>query len=69
MLGSDVHIGDDLVFLGKPHRITDIAPYPGRPGWRLAWARLPGQVLTRANSDVIWGITLGPEAGYYEVTR
>jgi hypothetical protein len=36
-----IRVGDDLLFLGKPHRITEILPYPRNrqfdaPKWRIA---------------------------------
>lgn len=38
---ADIAVGDDVVFGGKPHRITDVRPYPRNrqfdaPDWRLA---------------------------------
>lgn len=70
--GIDVKVGDDLTFLGKPHRITDIEPYVHpeadergwAPGWRIAYARTPGQMLTKQNRETTWGITLEPDSDY-----
>jgi hypothetical protein len=27
LLGADVQVGDDLMFLGRPHRVTAVEPY------------------------------------------
>lgn len=73
MKGKDVQVGDDLLFLGTAHRITDIEPldsiqYPD--GWRIAYARRPDQLkLTARNRGDVWGITLEPDADHYEVSR
>ncbi|SKL83932.1 Uncharacterised protein [Mycobacteroides abscessus subsp. massiliense] len=60
--GRDIQVGDDLVFEGKVHRITRITPYdqtraglPAGTGWRTA------------DAEFGWGITLNPDADYYEV--
>jgi hypothetical protein len=62
--GSEIRVGDDLLFLGTPKRITHITDYPPElvqmmgwgPGWRIAWSSTePGLDKTKA-----WGITLGP---------
>ena len=58
-LGGDVQVGDILVFMGHPHRITRIVPYMHptilEPGWRIAYAG-PGPDS--------WGITLEPQCRY-----
>ena len=47
-----VHIGDDIVFLGKPHRIVKVEPYTHPDGWQ-------GQV---ASDEYGWSITLPPHS-------
>jgi hypothetical protein len=58
-LGGEVEVGDIVVFLGNPHRITRITPYLHptirEPGWRIAHAG-PGPGS--------WGITLEPQCRY-----
>jgi hypothetical protein len=27
LLGADVQVGDDLLYLGRPHRVTAVEPY------------------------------------------
>jgi hypothetical protein len=68
--GQDVKVGDDLWFLGRPHRITRIKPYthPVTRGevWRTAYSDGPAGMHKSA-----WGITLEYDHGYaagYEVT-
>jgi hypothetical protein len=68
--GQDVKVGDDLWFLGRPHRITRIRPYthPVTRGevWRTAYSDGPAGSLLST-----WGITLEYDHGYaagYEVT-
>jgi hypothetical protein len=62
--GSEIEVGDIIVFMSQPHRITRIVPYAhpvvtgGEAGWRIAYAG-PGPDS--------WGITLEPQADYYEV--
>jgi hypothetical protein len=68
--GSGVRVGDDLDFLGTPHRISRIVPYRHAVVtkgelWRIAYAGVSsrGAIPRRA-----WGITLEP-GGSYTVTR
>jgi len=70
MRGRDVKAGDDLIFLGTPHRITRIEPYRGslndelfgREG-RVAYSDTAASACRAA-----WGITLDPD-GTYEISR
>jgi len=67
--GQDVRAGDDLWFLGVPHRITRIEPYKGvnAPLWdgpaRVAYSDGPGGMYRAA-----WAITLDPD-GQYDISR
>lgn len=53
--GSEIKVGDIIMFLGTPHRVASLTPYThpvmteGAPGWRTA----------RAADG--WGITLSPQ--------
>ncbi len=67
---KDVKVGDDLWFLGKPHRITRIVPYQ-HPSF-------PGEMWVQACSDgpegigkAAWGITLEltNPSKYYEISE
>jgi hypothetical protein len=65
--GADVALGDDLVFLGTPHRIVAFEVYdptriglPKADGWRIAY----GAVIKDKSSR--FGITLDPN-GRYEI--
>lgn len=65
--GSEIKVGDDLIFLGTPHRITDIVPYRhpnagkyGWPTWFTAYARTTEPVIT----PLTWGITIEPGIEY-----
>lgn len=56
--GQEVRVGDDLWFLGKPHRITRIVPYvhpvvTRNEPWRIAYSDGPDGVYKAA-----WGMTL-----------
>lgn len=62
--GQDVRVGDDLWFLGTPHRITRIEPYVHSvvtrgEEWRIAYADTPERAYRNA-----WGMTLEYEHGY-----
>lgn len=61
--GSDVEVGDILMFLSTPHRITRIEPYLHPtlrlPGWRTAYADTGERAYKNA-----WGITLEPQCEY-----
>lgn len=69
--GQDVRVGDDLWFLGKPHRITRIEPYTHPvvtrgEMWRIAYSDGPEGMYKAA-----WGMTLEYGHGWargYEVT-
>lgn len=68
--GSEVKVGDDLWFLGEPHRITRIVPYvhpvcTGGETWAIAYS--DGPVTGGAKA---WGITLEltNPAHHYEVS-
>lgn len=68
--GQEVRVGDDLWFLGKPHRITRIKRYvhpvvTRNEEWRIAYSDGPEGMYRAA-----WGITLEYNHGYsagYEV--
>ena len=47
-----IHIGDDIVFLGRPHRIVKVEPYTHPDGWQ-------GQI---AHDEYGWSITLPPHS-------
>lgn len=61
--GADLRVGDDLLFCGKPHRITDFEPY-SHPlvtkgeTWRIAYSR------TDATAREQWGMTIEPDGSY-----
>jgi hypothetical protein len=62
--GQEVRVGDDLWFLGKPHRITRIEGYihpvvTRGEEWRIAYSDGPD-----AGGKNAWGITLEYEHGY-----
>jgi len=65
--GSEVKVGDDLMFVGRPHRITRIEPY-AHPvvtqgeTWAIAYADAP-----QAMAKAAWGITLEPDTRAYEI--
>ena len=64
--GRDIEVGDDLLFTGRLHRITDIKDYvhpvvTKGETWRTAYARRPGEVTL---TDGTWGITLEPDQSY-----
>jgi hypothetical protein len=69
--GQDVRVGDDLWFLGSPHRITRIEPYvhpvvTRNEEWRVAKSDGPDGQGKHA-----WGMTLEFCHGYagdYEIT-
>lgn len=70
--GTDLKVGDDLIFLSAPHRLTDFKPYKHPrseeygwgPGWQTAYARTTEIKIT----DRTWGITIEP-GGWYEVSK
>lgn len=62
--GRDVVVGDDIIFLGTPHRITRIEPYThpvvtGGETWATAYAD-----TSAAAYQAAWGITLEPDQQY-----
>jgi hypothetical protein len=69
--GQDVKVGDDIWFLGTPHRVTRITPYvhpvcTRNEEWRTAHSDGPDGMYKAA-----WGITLEFDHGWaagYEVT-
>jgi hypothetical protein len=68
-LGSEIKVGDDLLFLGAVHRITDLRPYShpvvtGGEVWRTAYSRTPAETQV---SDRTWGITIDPNGTHYQV--
>ena len=58
--GRDVRVGDDLYFLGTPHRLICIEPYEGvnAPLWN-------GEARVGYGEND-WGVTLDPD-GLYEI--
>ena len=65
--GSEVKVGDDLIFAGTPHRITRIEPYvhpvvTHGETWATAYADTP-----KAAYKIAWGITLEPDTRAYEI--
>ena len=40
ILAEDVKVGDDIVFLGKPHRVLTITSYPRRAMFEPCMARI-----------------------------
>lgn len=61
--GSEIAVGDIIVFSGEPHRIRSIRPYThpvvtgGEPGWRTA-------SVAESHAPGAWGITLEPQCTY-----
>lgn len=69
---GDLKVGDDLIFLGTVHRITDFGAYKHPkseeygwgPGWKIAYARTTEIKVT----DHTWGMTIEPD-GWYEISK
>jgi hypothetical protein len=56
---TEVKVGDDIVFLGQPHRVSQITEHDA-PGW---WPRFPGEgdcAFRMAHGAGDWTITLIP---------
>lgn len=67
--GSEVRVGDDVIFLGTPHRVTSVEPYShpvatGGEQWAIAYAATP----ERPAKGNAWAITLEPHCDY-DITR
>lgn len=61
--GSEIQVGDIIVFAGQPHRIRSLRAYThpgvtkGEPGWRTA-------SVAKSHAPGAWGITLEPQLTY-----
>ena len=65
--GREIRVGDDLIFLGTPHRITRIEPYPPTELNARLWdgkARIAYSDTAAASYKAAWGITLDPNGTY-----
>lgn len=52
---TDVQVGDDLIYLGRPYRVTALDPYDTT---RLLGEALPGAAIARSHDG--WCMTLLP---------
>jgi hypothetical protein len=61
--GSEIEVGDIIVFMGEPHKIRSLRAYThpvvtgGEPGWRTA-------SVAKSHAPRAWGITLEPQCTY-----
>jgi hypothetical protein len=64
--GSELKVGDDLEFLGKIFRVTDIVEYvhpvvTGGEKWAIAYSRKPTEIKI---GPLTWGITIERDGSY-----
>ena len=57
-LGREIEIGDIIVFLGRPRRISEIQDYSHNPWGFVGWHGDPWRIAKAADG---WGITLDPD--------
>lgn len=64
VLGAEVQVGDDLLFLGTPHRVLALDSYEtglGSPGTRIARS-VDGWCMTLFPTQGVWVVRAGEAA-------